>query len=151
MVSPAEVVISFQKWDFVLPQYTETFCRIIRGKLWLSVDYPAERHAFPQSWLSVNYPVERHAFPQDSVQKLKSKNFPLILSRKSLPLRRIFCDYMPFRGLYCGKACLSAVESAENFDFQSIIPRKGMPFRGIICGKFWLSKNYTPERYDSAV
>jgi hypothetical protein len=45
---------------------------------------------------------------------------------KSLPLRRIIRNYMPFRGLY---------------------PAKAMPFRGIIRGKFWLSENYTLERH----
>jgi hypothetical protein len=36
--------------------------------------------------------------------------------------------------------CLSVdFTAAESFDFQRIIPRKGMPFRGIIRGKFRLS------------
>ncbi len=50
---------------------------------------------------------------------------------------------LSFRGLPCGKACLSTVWSAEIFDFPRIILWKGMPFRRIILGKFWLSADFT--------
>jgi hypothetical protein len=52
-----------------------------------------------------------------------------------------------FRGLSCGKACLSAVWFAETFDFLRIILRKGMPFYSTIHRKCWLSANYPAERH----
>jgi hypothetical protein len=69
---------------------------------------PAESDNF-----SVDYTANRYAFYQTNLLKV-----------------------LTFRGLYSGKSCLSVVQSAESFDFQKIILRKGMSFHGIIQGKF---------------
>jgi hypothetical protein len=64
---------------------------------------------------------------------------------------------LTFRGLSCGKACLSTIWITESFDFCRFYSgkpaltkknlRRGMPFRGIIHVKFWLPVNYTLERH----
>ncbi len=130
----------FHSFDF--PQYTETFRRIIREKFWLTRGYPAEKFALPQEnpgniWLSANYTVIN--FSQENPQK--AITFPWII-----PLYR-YAFYQSnllktFRGLDSRKLCLSVVQSAESFDFQKTILRKGMSFRGTIHGSFHFYESF---------
>ncbi len=80
-------------------------------------------------WLSVNYPAERYAFPQDYSRKVK--NFPRILSWESLPWRRIIRDCMPFRGIIGRKFWLSENYTPERHAFPWYNPLKVLTFCGL--------------------
>jgi hypothetical protein len=94
------------------------FPRIIRGKSELSMDYTAERHAFP----GYN-------------------------SQKVITFRGLYRGKACNPELFYVKAGFSMVKSMESFNFSHTILRKGMPFRMIIRGKSKLPAYHTAERH----
>ncbi len=100
---------------------------MIRGKFWLSANYPAERHAFPQD--NPRKVLTFHGFYHGKACLDTEKFAITCLSADYTAERHAFARNNPQRVLI----------------FREIIPRKGMPFRGIIHRQLWLSADYPRE------